>query len=157
MATEILVQRGPGNTLIPFGEDGVKAVQSLKHGETVKAVITKPRNIKFHRKFFSLLNFGFDYWQPAPAEWQGIQAEKSFKIFREQTTILAGYREVTHNLDGSVKVVAKSISFAKMEDDEFEKLYKAVFNVIWRLVVSKISGFTEELMENSLNQLLEYD
>ncbi len=157
MATEILVQRGPGNTLIPFGEDGVKAVQSLKHGQTVKAVITRPRNIKFHRKFFSLLNFGFDYWQPEPAEWQGIQAEKSFKIFREQTTILAGYREVTHNLDGSVKVVAKSISFASMDESEFNDLYKAVYSVIWRLVVSKANGFTEDLMQNSLNQLLEYD
>jgi len=157
MATDILVQRGPGNTLIPFGEDGVKAIQSLTRGQTVKASITKPRNPKFLRKFFSLVNFGFDYWEPEPIEWQGIQAEKSFPVFREQVTILAGYRDVTHNLDGSVKVVAKSISFASMEEDEFEKLYKAVFNVIWRMVICKVNGFTEELMENTLNQLLEYD
>jgi hypothetical protein len=197
MATEILVQRGPGNTLIPFGEDGVKAIQSMKHGETVKAVITRPRNIKFHRKFFSLLNFGFDYWEPAPytkinekgfkgarkfarfvcdnqpdlyeplkkminefsKSYTGteVEPEKNFEQFRQDVIILAGYYDSFFRLDGSLQIKAKSISFASMDESEFNNLYKAVFNVIWNLVVSKISGFTEAMMENALNQLLEYD
>jgi len=157
MATEIMVTRGPGLSLMPLGEEGNLVVRNMKYGQAVKATIVQPRNVKFHRKLFALLNMGFDYWEPPVAEWRGLQAEKNFDVFREQVTILAGFREVTYNLDGSVKVKAKSISFANMDDGEFGRLYRAIFNVIWRMVISRIEGFTEEVMENTVNQLLSFE
>lgn len=157
MATEALFQRGPGNSLVPMGEEGILAIRGLKPGHAVKATIVRPRNVRFHRKFFALLNLGFEYWEPEQKEWRGIQAEKSFEVFREQVTILAGHREVTYNLDGSVKVKAKSISFANMDETAFQRVYKSVFSVIWKMVISKVKGFTEELMENTVDQLMGFD
>ena len=143
--------------IIPVDDCGVDYVKKLKPGEIIKVTPVKPRNLKFHRKFFSMINFAFDYWQPPQAEWKGIAAVKSIEVFREQVTILAGYRDVTFNLDGSVKVKAKSISFAKMTEEEFESLYKAVFNVLWTHVMSKVENFTEQELEHCLLQLLAYD
>ena len=111
----------------------------------------------FHRKLFALLNLGFEYWVPADTEWKGIQAEKNFDRFRKDVLILAGFREVVVNIKGESRVEARSISFASMDDVEFGRVYSAVFNVLWRMVMQHIEGFTPELMENALNQMLEFD
>jgi len=41
-----------------------------------------------------------------------------------------------------------------MEELEFNELYKTVFEVIWRLVVSKVHGMTEEIAQNTIDQML---
>lgn len=150
------MKRGPGVSLIPSDQQGVELVQSLKIGDDIGASLTKARNAKFHRKFFALLNLCFGYFEPPKREWQGVEAVKNFDVFREQITILAGYFDVTYNLDGSIKVKAKSISFAKMDDIEFSKLYNDVFTVLWNKVMRNIKGFTEAEMENVVNQMLSY-
>ena len=150
------MQRGPGLSLIPSDKQGVDVIENLGHGVDVAVDITKMRNAKFHRKFFCLLNLGFEYFEPPKQEWKGMEAVKNFDVFREQVTILAGYFDVTYNLDGSIKVKAKSISFARMDDIEFEKLYKDVFNVLWKKVMSQVQGFTEPEMERVVNQMLSY-
>ncbi len=156
MPANLMLVKGQGNTLMPMTAADFETVQKIKIGRPVAASITQPRNPVFHRRFFALLNLAFDYWEPEVQEWKGIKAEKSFEVFREQVTILAGYREVTYNLDGSVKVTAKSISFGRMEEQEFQKLYKAVFNVLWRMVLSK-TDMNEPQIETILAQMLEFD
>lgn len=156
MPADLMMTKGQGNTLIPMTTADIEWVQKLKPGRLVEVSISQPRNYIFHKRFFALLNFAFDYWEPVEVEWKGVKAEKSFEVFREQVTILAGYRDVTYNLDGSVKVTAKSISFAKMDDQEFHQLYKSVFNVLWKMVLSK-TDMSYEQVEQILNQMLEFD
>ena len=156
MPAELTMIKGQNGGLIPYTEPDIQWIQKLKPGRLVEVTVSQPRNYIFHKRFFALLNFGFDYWEPEEQEWKGIKAEKSFEVFREQVTVLAGHREVTYNLDGSVKVTAKSISFAKMDEDEFRQLYKDVFNVLWKMVLSK-TDMSYEQVENILNQMLEFD
>lgn len=156
MAMDLMLAKGPGNSLIPINSVDVDAIRKIKTGRLVAATLTQPRNPIYHRRFFALLNFAFDYFEPEEQEWKGIKAEKSFDVFREQVTILAGFREVTYNLDGSVKVKAKSIKFGRMEETEFQKLYKSVFNVLWKMVLSK-TDMSYEQVEQILNQMLEFD
>jgi hypothetical protein len=126
----------------------------MKHGSYCLADIKKPRNPEFHKKFFAMLNFAFEYFEPPEQEWQGITSVKCFDAFREEVTILAGYRTVTTRVTGEVWVRAKSISFASMGDTEFNQLYNAVFSVLWKLVISSVSGFTEQKMEDAVRQCL---
>ncbi len=156
MAVEIMLLRTAGNAFAPADPQSLEAAQGIKIGSTVKATVTQPRNIKFHRKFFALLNLGFEHWNPPQQEWKGIKAEKSFKIYREQVTILAGYRDATFNLDGSVKVTAQSISFAKMDDLKFQDLYKAVFSVIWKKIISQCDGWSEAEMQRVLGHMEDF-
>jgi hypothetical protein len=109
----------------------------LEVGECVRVAYVVPRNAKFHRKFFAMLNVGFDAWDPMRERkrntYKGVVIAKNFEQFREDVTILAGYRECYFDLDGRMRVKAKSISFANMEQDEFERLYSAVADVLLEL------------------------
>jgi len=153
MPAEIYLMRISGSSFSPADESSKEAADDIPIGSVVKAMVTVPRNLKFHKKLFALLNLGYENWEPPKQEWKGIQAVKSFEVYREQVIILAGYRTVTHNLDGSVKVAARSISFAKMDEITFNKLYTAVFSVIWRKVLSNRKGWSEDEMRRVLGCL----
>lgn len=143
------------NGVIPLCAEDNELIQKMKIGTVVECDYKQKRNSRFHRKFFALLNLGYEYWEPEPNQWRGFQAVKNFDVFREQVTILAGFRDVTYNLDGSVKVKAKSISFASMDETEFERLYSNVLDVIWHKVVNTIFDDKAHL-DNAVNQLLSY-
>ena len=61
--------------------------------------------------------------------------DKSREAFREWVTIEAGHFHLVRTPDG-VRKEAKSISWASMDDTQFEPLYRDVFNTCWRLVLS---------------------
>lgn len=133
------VKTGPHH-LQPASEGDAVLLTKIKTGETVKLKLTRVRNVQFHRKFFALLNFGFDYWQPEPMEIEGIVAEKNFERFRKDVIVLAGFYEPNYRLNGDVRFEAKSISFGSMSEDEFEKLYSACVDVILNKVCTQFTG-----------------
>lgn len=67
--------------------------------------------------------------------------DKSRVAFREYITIEAGHFNLVKSPAG-IEKRAKSISWSRMDDVEFEALYKDVFATCWRLVLQ--SHFTTE-------------
>lgn len=61
--------------------------------------------------------------------------DKSREAFRDFVTIEAGHFELAQTPAGIVRR-RKSIAWSSMDDTEFEGLYRDVFNVCWRLVLS---------------------
>ncbi|WDH25023.1 DUF1367 family protein [Pseudomonas chlororaphis] len=61
--------------------------------------------------------------------------DKSREAFRDWITIEAGHFHLVQTPDG-IRKERKSISWAHMDDTEFEPLYRDVFNACWRLVLS---------------------
>lgn len=122
-----------------------KKMIAMEPGEMQVIETVNQRNPKFHRKFFVLLQLGFDAWEPERKHktYKGMAVEKSFNQFREDITILAGFYEQTFDIHGHMKLKAKSVSFAKMEDTEFEKLYSAVADVLLREVCTRYAGREE--------------
>lgn len=168
----------------------------VRAGAVLEAEFRQVRNAAFHRKFFALLNLGFEYWTPAGgaitsaerklvtgyakylASYGGSQqalmdaAEaylarmadkrtgsisicKSFDAYRAWVTVESGYYDVVELPDGSIRKVARSISFAKMDDTEFQGLYKAAFDVLWRWILSRAFRSYDEA-ENVAMQLMEF-
>jgi len=123
-------------------------LMTLEPGEFANMEFIFPRNPKFHRKFFGLLNFAFEAWEPdrVRKNYKGRPVAKNFDQFREDVLILAGYSEQTFDLRGNMKLKAKSISFAKMDDAEFEAVYSAVVDVILADVLKTYAN-REELEE----------
>lgn len=132
-------------------------VKRLEPGEFFTLSYRRPRNVKLHRKFFAMLNYAFEHWEPERARkrltYKGAPIEKNFEAFREQVTILAGFYEQAFDLTGRMTLRARSIAFDKMDDDEFARLYEAVFDVLWKHVfinhtredlegvIAKLEGF----------------
>lgn len=131
--------RRAGMKFEPADEATVQAMAGLKTAEVYRCEVKRPRNYRFHKKFFALLNFAFENWDCRPEINRYGQIEKNFKQFRKDITIKSGYYEQHFRIDGSFRVVAKSISFASMEEDEFNKLYNAACNVILRMVLKSYS------------------
>ena len=148
---EIILIKTPTGALVPADSASAEYLKKHKVGQGFKASITRARNILFHRKFFALLNYGFDTWEPVEALYRGQVAEKNFNQFREDITILAGYFETFVRMDGTVRLRAKSISFANMDEDEFEGLYSAVIDVLLkRIFINQTRGDVENVVNNIL-------
>jgi len=104
-----------------------------------------PRNGKFHRKFFALLDFAYDTWEPPRKRktYRRREVEKSREQFREDIIILAGFYVQTFDLRGRMRMRAKSISFANMDDVEFERVYQSVLTVLLREVLTNYKNRDE--------------
>lgn len=91
--------------------------------------MTKPRNYEFLKKYFALLNTAFELWESP----DGVI--KSFDNFRDEVTIGAGYYEQVWSIGGILKLIPKSISFSKMDEAEFEKVYSNTIDyILWHVL-----------------------
>jgi len=153
MATEILLSKTAGGTLAPADQQAVDYVSKLKLGQPVKATIVRPRNIQFHKKYFALLQVAFDAWEPPAKQYKGEVVQKNFKQFRRDIVILSGHYETAYTLKGEVRLTPKSISFANMDEDEFEALYSATINVVLSRI---LTNYTREDLDNVVDQVLAF-
>jgi hypothetical protein len=151
--TQIVLMKAPNGVLVPCDPQATEYIAGLKLGVAVRAEVKRMRNYPFHKKFFALLDFAFDNWEPREATYKGEVVAKNRKQFRNDVTVLAGFGETTITLRGEIRVVARSISFAEMEQDDFDKLYNAVLNVI----LSKIlKNYTRDDLDNVINRLMDF-
>lgn len=121
---KMYLRKLPGGTLVPDNDESAEWLQGIKSGDVISAEVAKPRNYKFHRRYFALLNLGFEAWSPLTAEHNGMPVVKNFDRFRKDVAISSGFYELTVNLRGETRAEAKSISFASMSEEEFEQLYQ---------------------------------
>jgi len=137
--------------LIPANEEDWEAHNRFKLGALVKGEFTETRNAAFNRKFHAMLNVGYEAFEPAEINCKYGIPEKNREQFRKDVTIKAGYYILTARIDGTYAVEAKSIKFGRMKQDEFEKLYSNVANV---LLGSVLTNYTKDDLDNVVNQIL---
>ena len=116
MAIECFLKRQMG-ALRPFDALGEEAINALRNGDVVKVVITRPRNVTFHNKFFALLSVLFPHQDYYP----------TLTKFRKAVQIALGYCEETVLPSGKIMVEADSIAFHKMDEAEFDQLMAKFF------------------------------
>lgn len=155
MGTKLIFQK-VNNALVPADQVSEEWLQKVKIGQIVNGEFSRMRNYEFHKKIFALLNLAFEYFEPEQKVWRGVQVQKNFDRFREDVTILAGFFDAHYRIDGDVRLTAKSISFASMDEDEFHRVYDSVFNVLWERIF-KFSNFkNEHEVENVISQMLSF-
>lgn len=136
--------------LIPFDAESEQWLLTKKNGDYFDVEIKTPRNYRFHKKFFKLLDISFPYWKPEIDSKYG-EVLKGFDQYREAVTIQAGYYEQYFTLKGEVRIVAKSISFAAMDEEEFSVFYDQAVNVI---VADVMVGYTVEQIHELIGNFL---
>ena len=130
--------------LRPYSDEDYDELRKIKVGSVVKARIVLPRNIRFHRKFFALINAAWD----SLTEQQRVNL-RSKETFREQLLIVSGYSEPLFDINGQKFLErAKSISFAKMDEPAFNEVYNRVLDTVLTLLVS--NGVSEDTFNNIL-------
>jgi len=142
-----------GGLLRPYDEESAAATAKWGVGAMISGIFKKPRNPRFHAKFFALLNTLYDQWEPQETEYKGVLAQKSFENFRKELIILAGYYDVVSSLKGETRVEAKSVSFGSMEEAEFEKLYMAVHTIGMQKILNQ-KGWTDKDLNEAVDRLM---
>jgi len=141
--------------LQPQDDEAFAVINSLDPNEVVNFEKVKSmRNYKFHKKYFALINFAFEHWQPEKIKddiVDGIVPKKSFTRFRKDLTILSGYYDQEIRLDGSLRIVAKSISFVNMNEADFHELYSNTIDVILDKI---LTNYTKEKLDETVRELL---
>ena len=112
-------------------------LKKIKPNEFIECEIRKPRNYKFHRKFFALINMVY----------QNQEMYNNIDHLRQDITIEAGFYEERINIRGEPLKQAKSISFAKMDNETFEDYYGKCLDVI-----VKYFKFDKKLIQDNIEQ-----
>lgn len=123
--SEILFMRRSLGSLRPIDPTSAEILDRIAKDEDVKVEITRPRNVKHHRKFFALLNAIYPHQDIYPTRTS----------FRAALSAALGFGETVKLGDGRTIIVPHSISFAKMDQTEFEAFYdRAVELILTRIV-----------------------
>lgn len=196
MAHLQLIKQSSG-ILIPATPETSDFLHSkCKLGAVLEAEFRQLRNPAFHRRFFALLNLGFEYWEPTGgaissnerklvtgyarylASFGGSEASlmdaaeqyldriadkrsgsisicKSFDAYRAWVIVEAGHYDAIQLPDGTLRKHPRSISFANMDETEFQQLYRAALDVLWRWILSRAFRDQREA-ENAAAQLMNF-
>lgn len=84
-----------------------------------------------------------------------ISACKSFDAYRAWVTLESGHYDAIQLPDGTLRKHPRSIAFANMDETEFQQLYKAALDVLWRWILSR-SFRDQREAENAAAQLLSF-
>ena len=133
-----LIKQFDNSFKVSHGSDWEK-IKKIKAGEEFKCSITRPRNLKFHRKFFALINMVYE----------NQEVYDNIDRMRYQLTMAAGYYNSYFNHKGIECFEPKSISFAKMDQDEFDELYNRFLDT-----VVEINGFDKQLMIENIEDFM---
>lgn len=150
---ELVLAKAANGSLVPVDQQSIEAIAKLKLGQGVKVTVTRHNNVAFHRKIFALANLAYEAWEPVNKEHKGVPILKNFDQFREDITILAGFYETRVRLNGEVRFIAKSWSFARMPDDEKDRLYNGIINVVLSNI---LTNYTRDDLDNVVNQVLSF-
>jgi len=197
MAQQLQLIKQSSGILIPATPETRDFLHSkCKLGAVLEAEFRQLRNPAFHRKFFALLNLGFEYWEPtggaissnerrlvtgyakylaafggsegalldaaeqylvriADKRAGSISLCKSFDAYRSWVTVEAGHYDAIQLPDGTLRKHPRSIAFANMEEAEFQQLYRAALDVLWRWILSRAFRNPAEA-ENAAAQLMSF-
>ena len=113
MATEIYLTKVDGKFCGSRDEDRKKLAR-VKEGEEIKVKFSKPRNIKFHKKYFALLNCAVFHMPESVQERIPNVETLLFEV-----KLQLGHFDQHVTLNGHLVYMTKSISFASMDDIQF--------------------------------------
>jgi len=142
---EIHIKRDWQNHLIPTDQYSLEIVQKIKQDAPKLITIKGKRNLEFHQKFFVLLNTIYE-----------IQNHfDNFEAMRYWLIMKAGHYHIIETPTGVI-YKPKSVSFAKMDEMEFQRVYNDVVQVA--LIHKNIcGGITEaDLLHESESKIMQF-
>ena len=107
------------NRIKPLYNSDYDTLKKVKKGTPVRIEIVQERNYLFHKKVMALFNLGYENQEKI----------NNFDHYRSLMTIRAGFYDSYETKKGTF-VIAKSISFANMDQSTFEDLFNRLLDVI---------------------------
>ncbi len=132
--------------LVPLYDADYDEKKKLRIGEVYEVAVKRPRNLPFHKKYFSLIHCAWDYLPEHTVEY----FHHNIECFRKTVEIAAGWCEPVYSIARREWVeTAKSIAFDKMTEDEFRELYERAKDVLYKYFLKHVT--VEEFEKNLIN------
>lgn len=135
-----LIKRG--GKLVPSLPQDEEKLARVKAGQIIQVSFKKPRNAAHHRKFFALIRTIVEHTDFDNEE----QVLHLFKIK------LGHFEHVIEPTSGKTFLMPKSISFAQMDQGQFDKFYKEAVTVALTL----LPGWTKENLDEALKEVEQF-
>ena len=110
--------------LVPIDDESVAAIQKVRVGYDIFVEYKPRRNMKFHKKYFALLN----------AVILNQDHYKTVDNLHEAVKFRSGYYETIIPFEGEPFIKTKSIAFHTLDNMEFESFYNIAIDVCVELV-----------------------
>ena len=134
------------NNLVCATDEDYEKLKRIKPNQEYVVNFKELRNYEFHKKFFALVNLGFQNTKSGITE---------FNDYRAYLIMKSGFYRLVKTNEGKF-AIPKSISFEKMDNLEFEELFSAAISfVILDTGVSE-QDLIENIAENTKKNILNF-
>ena len=124
--------------LHPIHNSDSENLSKLKLHTEYKFVVTKPRNIGHHKKYFALLNMALD----------NQEKFNNLDEMRYYLQMKAGYYKRVETPDGEM-ILPESISFSSKDQLAFEEIYSRVMDQVCLI----LDTTKDKIIENIVNYM----
>jgi len=139
LRSRVFIKQNGG--LFPADADAEEAFGKMRDGARYLVNLHRPRNVDHHRKLFAVLNVVQDNSDRWPTT----------ETLLEDLKMSTGLFETRVNsLTGIPYVVAKSISFSSMSQDEFEQWFNRAVDLICKQVLQMDKEYLLEIIDDIL-------
>lgn len=136
-----------GGGMIPVSQNAIELCEQSNKGEVLSFYECTSRDLKFHRCYFSLLGFIYDY---LPKSFKSkVEKDNFYKFIKH---LKGEYKVLFEFADGTKLVEYNSIAFGKMSQKSFENYIREQLPYIYENVVGK---FFEGEMYNGIIETIE--
>ena len=135
-----IILKKQGNCLFAMDLTAQEKLNSLSNNEYYNVNLTKPRNIKFHKKFFALMNFTLLH---LPEDINIPTIDNLLDYIK----LSLGHYQIKTIYKHEPIIELKSISFAAMDELAFKAFYNKALDVSIQLVCSERDTFLNQLVE----------
>jgi hypothetical protein len=140
-----------GGGLISANENAAELIEQSHKGEILSFMEVTARDLRFHRAYFSLLNFIYGY---LPNRFKKQVPEKEF--YKWLKHLKKEYKVIFTFKDGTQLVEYDSISFGNMSQKRFENYVREQLPYIYENVIAKF--FEGDIYDSILATIeLEYE
>lgn len=154
---EIIMRKLANGALIPQDDEAAEQLKHIKVGAGVRVTLVRVRNYKFLQKFHVLVGVLFDIWcETAPRlQYKGHDVAPNKEKFRADLTVLCGHYDAVFGVRGELQLKAKSISFASMDEEEFERLYSTAIDIGLGRILNR-PDWTPEKIRQACEDLMRF-
>ena len=118
-------------------------LEAMKPGTWIRMEWARPRNGRFHRKFFALLQLVANNSEVYDTAEKALVAVK----------LVTGHFDLmVHPETGEIVQIPRSISYDAMEQDEFDRFYSAAVDGVLQHILSHLDA---EKMDRLLDLIIE--
>jgi hypothetical protein len=123
MAADVLLTRRQDGSFVAADPGSLEALDGIRPGATVRAVITQPRNAKFHRLYWGALQVAFD------AQHRFATVDALHDVIKIGLGLYDVYR-----VGGREMMRVRSTSFGAMDEIEFRQFFDRAVDLLLRVM-----------------------